>query len=419
MDVAQIAAELRRLFSESDVRVVFWNDPEREFGEVVSDVPLDGVTLVKVDEVASLELKIRIERDDPSGRYLLYSAAEEPPFENDWLLDMRLYGRSFRADRASILLTELGLTRQQLRAHIALRRKFFDNKDRVRKLKVLVSPEDSELDLDRKMLAVVAKAEQPDLFNIVRTLFHAMADGDQEIDLQALPPAWESIERFELEAPFWSMVQAQFGYTEENPNLRNLLIRLLVSDFVSQLPSDPPTALQHLVLPRSGAANAMVCLGQWRDSSSKGASYNALSSEVATILQLPSLLEGIDFEQLRIVMTFPEVEKAVARGLLERVTSTEETIDPEAAPGRALDCFGVRSGVVPKGSLGCLRGDVCWGRILRVAQSVPCGARLPRCRGDVPGIRERPVQIRSALPSFLYLRRRRSTSDERPPEVAP
>lgn len=329
MDVAQIAAELRRIFNEPQVRVVFWNDPEREFGEVVSDVPLDGVALVKIDEVASLQLKIRIERDDPSGRYLLYSAAEEPAFENDWLLDMRLYGRAFRADRASILLTELGLTRQQLRTHIALRRKFFDNKDRVRKLKVLITPEDSELDLDRKMLAVVAKAEQPDLFNIVRTLFHSMTDSEQEFDVDALPPAWELIERFELEAPFWSMVQAQFGYTEETPNLRNLLIRLLVSDFVSQLPGEPPTAVQHLVLPRSGAANAMVCLGQWRDSSSKGLSYNALATQVASIVQLPSLLEGIDFEQLRIVTTFPEVEKAVARGLLERVTSTEETIDPE------------------------------------------------------------------------------------------
>ena len=59
-----------------------------------------------------LEAKIRIERDDPTAKYLLYSPTEEPEYENDWLLDLRLYGRSFRADRASIILQELGLANQ-------------------------------------------------------------------------------------------------------------------------------------------------------------------------------------------------------------------------------------------------------------------------------------------------------------------
>ena len=91
---------------------------------------------------------------------------------------MRLYGRSFRADRASIILRELGLAHQHLRQHLSKRRKFFDNKERLHKLTSLVSPEDSELDLDRKMLAVVAKADQPELFNILRTLFHSMTGDD-------------------------------------------------------------------------------------------------------------------------------------------------------------------------------------------------------------------------------------------------
>ena len=63
-----------------------------------------------------------------------------------------------------------------------------------------------ELDLDRKMLAVVAKADQPELHNIVRTVFHAMADGDT-LNLETLPPVWKQIEKFELDGPFWEMVQ--------------------------------------------------------------------------------------------------------------------------------------------------------------------------------------------------------------------
>ena len=239
MDVVQITDALGQVFNDEQVRVVFWNDPDGEFVESLPDIALEGVKVLKLDEIGALEVKVRIEQEDPAGRYLLYSPAEEPDYEDDWLLDMRLYGRSFRADRASIILRELGLAHQNLRQHLAKRRKFFDNKERLQKLTNLVSPEDSELDLARKMIAVVAKADQPELFNIVRTLLHSMAK-DGTSDLEANPPAWDQIEKFELDEPFWTMVKSAFGYGEDSPTLQNLLIRLLVSDYAHHLAKELP-----------------------------------------------------------------------------------------------------------------------------------------------------------------------------------
>ena len=329
MDVTQITDALDQVFNDEQVRVVFWNDPDREFVRSLPDIALEGVEVLKLDEVGALEAKVRIEQEDPAGRYLLYSPAEEPDYENDWLLDMRLYGRSFRADRASIILRELGLAHQHLRQHLAKRRKFFDNKERVHKLTNLVSSEDLELDLDRKMLAVVAKADQPELFNIVRTLFHSMTE-DGAPDLEANPPAWTQIEKFELDEPFWVMVKSTFGYGEDSPTLQNLLIRLLVSDYAHHLAKEPPGALQYLQLPRSGTMNAVVCLAQWRDSSSKSRSYDVLSAEVGARLHMPDHLRGCEVEALLDVTTFLDVEKRIVQGLLDRVTSTTDAIDPEA-----------------------------------------------------------------------------------------
>ena len=77
----------------------------------------------------------------------------------------------------SRLLTDLLLllVNLHLRTHVSDRRKFFDAKDRLQKIKNLVAPDDAAADLDRKMIAVVAKADQPELFNIVRTVLHAFA----------------------------------------------------------------------------------------------------------------------------------------------------------------------------------------------------------------------------------------------------
>src|SRR5262249_4594277 len=146
-DLNQITAALERLFNEGGQRIVFWNDPDREFQITLSMLELPGVTTLRLDEVGAVEGKIRLERDGATGKFLLYSPSEEPDHENDWLLDIRLYSPSFRADRSSILLMELGLVNPTLRTHVADRRKFFDAKDRLQKLKALVDKNDGA-DLD-------------------------------------------------------------------------------------------------------------------------------------------------------------------------------------------------------------------------------------------------------------------------------
>lgn len=244
MDDKQIESALTRLFVEEGHRLVFWNDPEREFEETLADNSLpEGVEILHLDEIGALEAKVRIERDDPEGRYLLYSHTEEPEYGADWLLDVRLYSRSFRADRASIILDQLGLANRHLRDHLAVRRKFFDNKQRLQKLQTVAAPDDTDIDLDRKMIAVVTKADQPEWFDIVRTLFHAFSateNGDR-IDLDTPPDAWLQVERFELDEPFWQMAKSRFGYEDETPCLRNFLYRLMATDLAHGLKGDVPS----------------------------------------------------------------------------------------------------------------------------------------------------------------------------------
>ncbi len=249
MDTKQINDALDRIFHQEEARIVFWNDPEREFLNVLPFLLLDGVTTLRLDQEAALGVKIRLERDDPAGKYLLYSPSEEPDYENDWLLDIRLYSRSFRADRASILLDQLGLHDHGLRQHLADRRKFFDSKERHQKIKTLVVADDAAADLDRKMIAVVAKADQPELFNLVRTIFHAWIEAGSEFDLDNPPVVWGQFEKFDLDAPFWQMVKAVFGYEEENPTLKMFLLRLMLTDYAHHLKGDVPQAIRGLLLP--------------------------------------------------------------------------------------------------------------------------------------------------------------------------
>ncbi len=314
-DIQRMNTALNDQFVVDDHRIVFWHDPDREFEETLDTLDLGNVELLRLDEHSALEVKVRLEQEDPTGRYLLYAPFEPPEPEKDWLLDMRLYSASFSADRASMLLADLGLTQQSLRQHLAERAKFFASRDRLERLKKLVSPDDSALDIDRKIIAVLAKADQPEFFNVLISLFDAIPEGN----LDALPPAWEEMEKYGVQAAFWELVASHFGYQDEAPTLKNLLIRLLVSDLDHACRAALPDGLKHLTLSRQGTANAVVCLAQWRDSSTRGPSYEALSAAVAETVKLEQHLGALEIEDLAEVKTFLLVEKAIASRLRDRV----------------------------------------------------------------------------------------------------
>ncbi len=290
----RISLALESFFGETPV--VFWHDVEAEFAAVVDGLQLDGVQLVRLDETPALRIKLDIEKA-PDRRWLIYSTQPEPDPTKDWLLDVRLRSKSFRADSTSILLEDLGLTTQALRHHLKERAKFLRAKDRVDRLKRLVLPGDGALDLDRKMLAVLTRSDQPELFAMLQRLYAAMVV-DGVSDLAAQPKAWQDIATNDLTPAFWALVQAQLGYVDASPSLRDLLLRILVTDFCRNLDGDAPRQLAHFVLPdRTLAANASVFVAHWRSDIAHFGNYNALARAAAQELDLAGLLTGQSAEQ--------------------------------------------------------------------------------------------------------------------------
>ena len=338
MDTQRIQQALDDRFGRDGHRIVFWNDPDQAFSETLDALNLGDVTTLRLDQHPALAVKARLELEDPNGRYLLYAPFAPPPPEQDWLLDIRLYSGSFSADRASMLLADLGLTQQSLRGHLAERSRFFASRDRLERLQRLISPDDEALDIDRKIIAVLVKADQAEPFSVLIALFDgmlavsgdALADDGGEADLDRLPPVWAELERFGVQEAFWALMARHFGWREEAPTLKNLLLRLLVSDFAHACRAALPEGLAPLVLPRQGQANAVVCLAQWRDSSARGASYERLSAAVAEAIRLDQVLARLEMEDLAEVKTFLRVEQVIASRLRDRVLETERTIKPRA-----------------------------------------------------------------------------------------
>ncbi len=318
MSQQRITDSLNQLFATYSI--VFWHDVEQEFTAMLDTLTLDNVNLVHLHEQPALKVKLDIERQ-PQQRWLLYSTAPEPDPKIDWLLDIRVRSKTFNADSASLLLDDLGLISQTLRSYLKTRAKFFRAKERKERLNRWVVATDTADDLDRKMLAILTRADQPELFAILQRLFAALVV-DGEVNLNAQSKIWQDILANDLEAAFWQLVNKHLGYPETEPSLRDLLFRILVTDFSRTLLATSLKSLQHFVLPeRHLAANASVFVSRWRSDMSHYLSYNLLSNMVADDLQLSHLLTGLGAEELCEVMTFEVVERCIISDLKDRILS--------------------------------------------------------------------------------------------------
>lgn len=317
MSNQRISEAIKSLLAEQPI--VFWNDADGEFSGTLDSLDLAEVQVIRLDQMPALKAKVLIESASDNVRWLIYAPSEEPDPACDWLLDVRLRSKTFRADSASILLEDLGLSSFSLRSHLKERAKFLKAKDRVERLRRWTEPADGPDDLDRKMIAVLARADTPEPAVILLKVFSAqLADGTVNLDV-APKPLLEMVAN-ELDLPFWALIEREFGYKEASPSLRGLLFALLATDFVRSLRSTAPAQLAHFVISdKSKAANAAVFANRWRSDMANYASYNVLSAVVADELHLDQLIVSLSADDLVDTMTFEVVEKRVAADLKSRI----------------------------------------------------------------------------------------------------
>ena len=155
--VATLIPHLERRFA--DYRIVFWHDPEGQYGSELDTLDLPGVCTVRIagDEFA---VKNRLLHDQPTDKFLIYRSGQVPSGIGNWLLDLELAYGVFTADRSSLVSQDLGLTAEGIDETVRNHENFFNASKRVQSLKALLMPDDDPARLLAKMSAVVLGQKQ-------------------------------------------------------------------------------------------------------------------------------------------------------------------------------------------------------------------------------------------------------------------
>jgi uncharacterized protein (TIGR02687 family) len=268
--VKRVDESLERVLSRH--RLIFWYDPKHEWTQAYEEFGGEHVRKLKV-EGNEFAAKVRIHRDpDTSARYLIYLPTARPADSENWLLDLLLQGHEFKADRASLVLQDVGLPyelRPVVEEHIA----FFTTRH-VQALSGMVGASEDPGSLRLKMMAVLAGCEAD--VDALLLSFLGRGSDDALID-----PVQERLGPASLTTYFWKAAGLRFGYASNEPTLR---------DFVTTLFrwADPlekgPKLDEH----------ARVFLRRWMDSQRFSNSFRRWSKVLEDDLHISGRLNDLD-----------------------------------------------------------------------------------------------------------------------------
>jgi uncharacterized protein (TIGR02687 family) len=288
-------------------RLIFWYDPERQWFEAFDSFNGAGIKKIKV-EGTEFGTKVAIHRDpDPLACYLLYLPSARPNDADNWLLDLLLQGHEYKADRASLTLQEVGLPydfRPLVMEHLG----FYKKAKRVEAFRELLTADDDVQSLRLKMMAVLTGT----VADIDDLLLCFLGKPAEEM---LLDPVQESFGASMLVDHFWKEVGLAFGYTNEQPSLRDFVTTL----FRWANPLETGITLD---------SHARVFLQRWKDSQVHRASFRTWSAMLETDLHVADKLDALDdLRPIEKSDTFLAFEKFI----LHRLCRVFEKGDPEPA----------------------------------------------------------------------------------------
>ena len=197
-------------------RIIFWQDPDGEFADLVDEYCPEGVKLLKLTGKNNFAAKHILSETDTESNYLVYNPLSYADIKDNWLLDIELYSEEFRADLLSIRMQELKLPNTpQMRKVTKSYDKFFENKNRMAKLAAYHSEYVNAGQLHIDILSELSGAATNTAAGVIRAV---LTDG---LELES-NEAISNIRKFGNEAVLWEMINRYTGYAH-NPDETNLI----------------------------------------------------------------------------------------------------------------------------------------------------------------------------------------------------
>ena len=301
-------------------RIIFWQDEDREFESTLDELELPGVNIIKLTGANNFAVKKLLLHDDLTGNYLIYNPFSYASPQDDWLRDIELYSEEFRADYYSILMSELSIHPSPvMRRTVKLYSTFFDNKERVARLRRIGREYQTPLQLHVDIMAVLAGlpgGSAQDVFIAV------LSAGLDEVNNAAL----NNIKKFGNIEAFWQLARKYTGFIHEEDSPLGFFASHVLLTALGQTMN--PSVLKGLerFISESNKAYCYSIVHEWRNREDNTALWD-LCRTVEQELQLPSRFDKQEIETLLTGDIFPSLHEVILKRFFSE--AAEQVVKPD------------------------------------------------------------------------------------------
>lgn len=294
-------------------RIIFWKDEDREFESVFDQVELENVKKVKLDGSNSFEIKKLLSSDDLKSDYLVYSPISYSKIEENWLRNIELYSEEFRSDLTSIRMSELNAVETEpMRKTVKLYSKFFDNKQRMTRLKKLTGFYEHPKQLHLDVMAVLSGAVKGAIGPIIQQIFSNELYAPYNTALMNIFE-YGSAEAFGL------MISSYTGYpVNGDPDLEEIAAYILISALALHVNSAALKCLENYISVSRNENNYNI-VHEWMTSGDKE-KYLELARHIEWKLNLRKHFEQANINSLLASDVFPALDEELLKRYFDEIS---------------------------------------------------------------------------------------------------
>lgn len=312
LNLKQIIDRLNAEFAGDTRKLVFWYDDKAEFEEDMQGVRLENAKVYYLQRDNQFYTKYFLERVDTATNYLIYAPFPKPETADNHLEDTLLYSKRFFADRAALLLADLGID-EKYRPLIEKHIKFWAEKKRAQRFYDLEIENYNETNILVGIMAALCSARTCSFEDVVRVVLTGGGLADNSFLAE--------FERYDLLDAFWKLCEQHFGYTDVKPTLEKLIVAMFVTYTAKYIGAELPKPWKMFQSYKSG--NIIAFLDNLMNSVIYRETYDALSAHVAKSLNAGTVFAGYLPEDLVGCDTFLCIDQIIIKWMTDRLLNED------------------------------------------------------------------------------------------------
>ncbi len=295
-------------------RIIFWQDPDGEFSDLVDELCLDEVKVLKLTGKNNFAAKQILSETDTDSNYLVYNPLSYSDVRDNWLLDIELYSEEFRADLLSIRMQSLGVSdTPQMRKAMKSYSTFFENKERVAKLAAFKSNYTNVGQLHIDILSVLAGTSSNTASGVIRKV---LMDG---LDVES-NEAITNIKKFGNETVLWEMIDRYTGYVHDpdQVSLIALASHILITTLSMTMKASCLNGLEKLIS-EPHQQRCYDLINEWMHSEDDDELYE-IARDVEDHHHLVKRFDGLEVQDLLNSECFPCINECILRRYMSEIS---------------------------------------------------------------------------------------------------